>query len=245
MLKTTLYNEGDCKWVVFGRDPQKNNQIIDTNEYLILVNDEGILLDPGGIEIFPSVLTAVTEVVDIKKIKHYLCSHQDPDIMSSLPLWLGLTPTANIYLSWLWSGFVAHFGSEYVKNFVNLPDEGQILEMGNHKFEFVPAHFCHSSGNFHFFDHTSRILFSGDMGAALLPNNYPLFVEDFKKHIKYMEKFHQRWMPSNEAKNRWVNRVRKLNPKMLCPQHGAIFTGENVKLFLDWIEELEVGIIKK
>ena len=82
------------------------------------------------------------------------------------------------------------------------------------------------------------------MGAALVPVDYPTVVEDFKEHIKYMDKFHQRWMPSNDAKNKWVQRVRKLNPTMLCPQHGSVFAGENVQLFLDWIEDLEVGKAK-
>ncbi|APJ04002.1 MBL fold metallo-hydrolase [Silvanigrella aquatica] len=241
MLIKTLYDENNCKWVMFGRDPQKKSSVIDTNEYAIIVNNEAILLDPGGIEVFPAVLTSMSEIIDIKSIKIYLCSHQDPDIMSSLPLWLGLTPQAKVYMSWLWSGFIAHFGGEYVKNFVLLEDEGQSIEFNQKRFEFIPAHYCHSSGNFHFFDPQSRIFFTGDMGAALVPVDYPTVVEDFKEHVRYMEKFHQRWMPSNEAKNRWVNRVRRLNPTMLCPQHGSIFTGENVKNFLDWIEDLDVG----
>ncbi len=244
MLKKILHDQDNCKWVMFGRDPQKKNSVIDTNEYAIIVNNEAILLDPGGIEIFPAVLTAVSESLDIKNIKAYLCSHQDPDIMSSLALWLGLTPNAKVYISWLWSSFVAHFGGEYVENFITLPDEGAQFELNHKRFDFIPAHYCHSSGNFHFFDPEAKILFTGDMGAALVPGDYPLVVEDFKEHIRYMQKFHQRWMPSNDAKNKWVNRVRKLNPKMLCPQHGSIFTGENVKNFLDWIEDLEVGKVK-
>jgi flavorubredoxin len=106
----------------------------------------------------------------------------------------------------------------------------------------VPAHFCHSSGNFSCYDPRADILFSGDIGAALLPNSEAsLFAGDFDKHIKYMEKFHRRWMPSNEAKNNWVKRVRAINPAMICPQHGSIFKGENVGKFLDWLENLPVG----
>jgi flavorubredoxin len=129
MLTKILYEDNHCKWVMFGRDPQKKNSVIDTNEYAIIVNNEAILLDPGGIEIFPAVLTAISEILDVKNIKAYLCSHQDPDIMSSLQLWLGLTPDAKVYLSWLWEGFIAHFGGEYVKNFVSLPDEGGLWNL--------------------------------------------------------------------------------------------------------------------
>jgi flavorubredoxin len=69
----------------------------------------------------------------------------------------------------------------------------------------------------------------------------PMFVDDFESHIPKMKLFHQRWMPSNAAKNDWINRVRKLDIEMMLPQHGRIFSGENVTKFLDWFEQLQVG----
>lgn len=240
-----LHDDEKTKWIVFGRDLKKPDSVIDTNEYLIQVQDEAMLLDPGGTEIFPSVLAAVSEVSKIKNIKAYLCSHQDPDIMSSLPLWMQLTPNAKIYLSWLWQGFVSHFGNEFSDNFIKVPDEGMLINLGNMYFQLLPAHHLHSSGNFHLFDQSSGILFSGDVGSALLPKDRGLYVEDFKEHTRYMEKFHVRWMPSNYAKEIWLNRVRKLDIKMICPQHGAIFKGQHVGMFLDWFEELEVGKLNR
>lgn len=245
MHREILYEDANTQWIFLGRDPSRPEDIIDTNEYVIISDGKAMILDPGGTEIFPTVLTAVSEVIPIQTIQGYLCSHQDPDIMSSLPLWMTLTPDAKVYLSWLWSGFVSHFGHDFAKNFVSLPDEGMSIELGKKKFEIVPAHHCHSPGNFNLFDPRARILFSGDVGAALLPPAYPLFVEDFSQHIQFIEGFHKRWMSSNTAKNDWVKRVRQLNPRMICPQHGAIFRDENVGKFLDWFEALEVGSAHK
>ena len=59
-----------------------------------------------------------------------------------------------------------------------------------------------------------------------------------------MRGFHQRWMPSSAALQSWVARIRELQPDMICPQHGAIFAGDNVGKFLDWLEQLEVGVWK-
>ncbi|WP_369600280.1 hypothetical protein AAIA72_10540 [Hahella sp. SMD15-11] len=67
-------------------------------------------------------------------------------------------------------------------------------------------------------------------------------MEDFNAHIRHMEYFHKRWMPSNFAKNDWIKRVRQLDIEYLAPQHGRIFRGDDVKRFLDWFERLEVGI---
>jgi len=50
-----------------------------------------------------------------------------------------------------------------------------------------------------------------------------------------------RWMPSNTAKARWIAEVRKRDVGMLCPQHGAIFKGDDVGRFLSWLEKLDVG----
>lgn len=92
------------------------------------------------------------------------------------------------------------------------------------------------------FDSQTGILMSGDIGAAMDVDDAPMFVDDFESHIPRMKLFHQRWMPSNEAKRDWVERVRKLNVKMICPQHGRIFKGDNVERFLDWFDALEVGL---
>ncbi len=83
---------------------------------------------------------------------------------------------------------------------------------------------------------------SGDVGAALEPAGAPMFVENFDEHVDKMKYFHQRWMPSNQAKQDWVNRVRTLDIDIIAPQHGRLFRGTDVKRFLDWFEELNVGI---
>lgn len=232
----------DHSWYVLGRDPGKTDSVIDTNEYLILGRDEALLLDPGGTEIFPHVVSAVSRILPIEKIRHFLCSHQDPDIFSSLPLWMGLCPQAKIYLSWIWSGFVAHYGHEYVDQFVKVPDDGQRIQMGRKEFELVPAHYLHSSGNFHLYDPELKILFTGDVGAALLPpGDNALFVKDFASHIQHMDKFHRRWMPSEAARDHWLARVRRLDIRYLCPQHGSIIEGPDVPRFLDWFGSIPLG----
>ncbi len=244
MIKKPIYEKDGHAWYVFGREREKYETVVDTNEYLIVSNDHYLLLDPGGTEIFPNVVSAVSEVVDVGRIRTFFCSHQDPDVMSSLPLWMGLCPKAKIYLPAIWSGFLAHFGHEYVDNFVSVPDEGGTIPLANEMadLQLIPAHYCHSSGNFSLYDPSARILFSGDIGAAIMPPEVNgLEVESIEAHIQYMEPFHKRWMPSQKALQGWVGRVRELEVDMICPQHGSVISGDNVPLFLEWLEQLEVG----
>jgi len=239
-----LFESNSHTWLMFGRDDEKPNEIIDTNQYIVITKNNALLMDPGGIELFSALLSAVIKQVPANKITHLFASHQDPDIISSLGLWDQALPSATLHSPWIWEGFIRHFGMENI-TYAPIADGGDALKLDGVNLEYIPAHYLHSSGNFNVYDAEAKILMSGDIGAALESVEAPLFVEDFDEHISKMKMFHQRWMPSNSAKNDWVKRVRKLDIDMMCPQHGRIFKGDNVQRFLDWFEALEVGLIGK
>ncbi|WP_075184629.1 MBL fold metallo-hydrolase [Teredinibacter haidensis] len=240
MLTKEIYSGNSHRWFMFGRDPDKADNIIDTNQYMVCSQKNALLMDPGGIELFSAMLANVVKQVPVQQITHLFASHQDPDIISSLGLWDQALENATLHAPWLWEGFIRHFGMNTIK-FNAIPDEGASIVLDNVHIQFIPAHYLHSSGNFHAYDPVAKILMSGDVGAALETVNAPLFVENFEEHKKLMTMFHQRWMPSNRAKNDWINRVRKLSINMMCPQHGRIFKGDDVQRFLDWFEDLDVG----
>jgi len=239
-----LFENNSHTWLMFGRDDEKPNEIIDTNQYIVITKNNALLMDPGGIELFSAMLSAVIKQVPANKITHLFASHQDPDIISSLGLWDQALPSATLHSPWIWEGFIRHFGMENI-TYAPIADEGDALKLDGVNLEYIPAHYLHSSGNFNVYDAEAKILMSGDIGAALESVEAPLFVDDFDEHIGKMKMFHQRWMPSNSAKNDWVKRVRKLDIDMMCPQHGRIFKGDDVSRFLDWFEALEVGLVAK
>jgi flavorubredoxin len=240
MQSKKIYSKTNHEWFVFGRDPDKPNSVIDTNQYMIKTAKTAFLMDPGGIELFAPMLASVVREVPIEHITKVFASHQDPDIISSLGLWDKALTNATLYSPQIWEGFLRHFGMDTMK-FNGIADAGGKLAIEQVEIEFIPAHYLHSSGNFNVYDPEAKILMSGDIGAAIEPHDAPMEVEDFDSHTRHMEGFHKRWMPSNRAKNDWVERVSQLDIDMMCPQHGRIFTGDNVKRFLDWFEKLEVG----
>jgi hypothetical protein len=63
----------------------------------------------------------------------------------------------------------------------------------------------------------------------------------YDTHVEKMRYYHQRWMPSNQAKRAWSDRVRNLDIDIIAPQHGRMFKGDDVKRFLDWFDSLQVG----
>lgn len=239
-----IYDQPNHQWFMFGRDPEKPESIIDSNQYMIRTAKNALLMDPGGIELFSAMLASVVKQVPVDQLTHLFASHQDPDIISSLGLWDEAVQNATLHAPWLWEGFLRHFGMHHIA-YDGIPDEGSTLKLDGVEIQFIPAHYLHSSGNFHVYDRKAKILMSGDIGACLEPAGAPIEVDNFEEHIPKMKLFHQRWMPSNAAKNDWISRVRKLDIEYMCPQHGRIFSGKNVTKFLDWFEALEVGVAIK
>lgn len=243
-MKTTtvLWKNDRRRWLLVARDPERPELLIDTNELAMEEDAEVLLTDPGGFEIFPAVFAALAGAIDATKISHIFASHQDPDVISSLSLWLRFNPKLQCHVSWLWSGFIPHFGGA-VETFQPIPDEGREIVVGTTRLAAIPAHYLHSSGNFHLYDREAKLLFSGDVGAAILPADAGTFVTDFDRHIRHAEGFHRRWMGSNAAKLAWCERASKLDIELMCPQHGAIYRERDIGRFINWFAELEVGIM--
>ena len=243
MKCTELWGQGDHRWLAFADDPAKPDNIIDTNQFMVTSEAACMLIDPGGVELFPAMVAAVTQEVAVERILHLFLSHQDPDVSSALPLWRQVCPAELVtHVSWMWTGFVSHFDREAV--FDPLPDMGSEISLSPEvRLKALPAHYLHSSGNFCVYDAKAKVLFSGDIGAALVPRERRscIFVEDFAGHVPYMEAFHRRWLGSPSARDKWVAMVRRLEIDILAPQHGLLFRGPDVNRFLDWLAELPLG----
>lgn len=240
-----LYEDETHKFIWLGADPEAKTAVVQTNQYLILNGGRGILLDPGGIHLFSRVVAVASRYVSLDKIDAVIFSHQDPDVSSGIALWLGVTG-AKVFISNLWLRFLPHFGIVDEQRIIGIENYGRAYKLpSGDELRFVPAHFLHSTGQYSVYDPRAKILFTGDIGAAVFERGQEyLFVEDFERHLPLMEGFHTRYMASNKACRKWVDSVRPYDIEMITPQHGAVFRGENAGKFLSWFEKLECGIDK-
>lgn len=240
-----LYEENGHKVLLFTE--LVKGEGIQSNQLFIQSNNHTAILDPGGELTYQPLQMAISKLTSIKDLDFVIATHQDPDIITSLDKWL-MYSDAKIVISKLWERFLPHLvpnfvSEEHPNRIVSIPDKGAIVKFGNCDLLALPAHFLHSVGNFHFYDTTSKILFSGDMGASITDNEHSQPVEDFDAHVKSMIGFHQRYMVSNKACKLWANMVRELDVQMMVPQHGQPFEGpEMINRFLDWISDLECGV---
>lgn len=242
--ETILYDDGVHKCVMFSFDNQtQEDKFLSINQYLIVQNNSAILIDPGSDEVFDEVYDAVLRHIDIDTLKYIFFSHQDPDVAGSIASWAIAAHSAKIVVSKLWVRFMGHYGLMDMDKIIALEDSGTTMHFGDEFIAFVGAHFLHSPGNFALYDSKSGILFSGDIGAAIVPiSKLYKNVEDFDAHLPYLEGFHARYMASNQACRSFVNKLKAYDIKTIAPQHGALMQGKNAQKFFTWFENLECGI---
>ena len=244
MICQTIFKKDGREWIVFGQDPQKPSNLVDSNQVLVTDGANGMLLDPGSIEVFPTFIAAISKKISVNGINHIFFSHQDPDAVSSLPLWQRVIKgDLTISVSELWVNSISHLDAN--ANIVGIPDEGGEISLENGPtLQVVPAHYLYAPGNFHLYDPLGKALFSGKVGATeptkMRYNSF--MVKDFSRHIELMREYHQRWMPSQNARDCWLKNISALEIDTLVPQRGPLFVGKDVDRFLDWFSSLQLAL---
>lgn len=220
-----------------------NAEGIFSNQYLIIHNKIGFLIDPGGVHVFSRILSNISSYIDPRNILGVFFSHQDPDVAAGLSLLHTHLPFAKYYFSKLWDRFMPHYGIYKKNNFFLIEDYGgKFFFDDNSYLEFIPAHFLHSPGNFTLYDPISKILFSGDIGVGIVqPSMKKIFVDDFEEYKTHMEEFHKRYMASNKIINMWISKIKDLDIEIMAPQHGLLFKKNEYLQFLEWIKDLKCG----
>lgn len=239
-----IYDDGMHKFIWLGWEEHEEEGLVQVNQYLIENKGIGVILDPGGIHVFPRVVANVSRYLDLEKIQHLFFSHQDPDVSSGVALWLSVTP-AKVYISEWWVRFLPHYGIFDVSRVVKLQDKGGRIQLPSGDFlEIIPAHFLHSIANFNVYDSRSKTLFTGDIGAAIFSKGQRYtYVEDFDNHLKLMEGFHKRYLASNTVIKKYLDRISRLDIQIIAPQHGAIiYKKEHIERFFNWLGNLRCGV---
>ena len=82
----SLFDSPHQKNVMFA--DMSSGEAIQANQHLIIINNEGMLLDPGGHKIFPTLFAKSSSLLPLSGLKYLFLSHQDPDIVAALNGWL-------------------------------------------------------------------------------------------------------------------------------------------------------------
>ncbi|WP_088284103.1 MBL fold metallo-hydrolase [Ideonella sp. A 288] len=243
-MPTELYHQDGHSCLMFHDLCDVGGEAVQANQFLIVDDHTGAIIDPGGNLAYNDLFIGVTRHFPPNKLSAILASHADPDIVASLDRWTTSTQ-AKIYVSTLWERFLPHFckPGKTEGRIIGIPDAGMRIRIGRHDIVALPAHFLHAEGNFQFYDPVSRILFSGDLGVSMLEGKKCATpVRALADVLPHMEAFHRRYMVSNKILRCWADMVETLKIDMIVPQHGAPLAGPAVQEFIDWARELQCGV---
>ncbi|HEY72224.1 MAG: MBL fold metallo-hydrolase [Anaerolineaceae bacterium 4572_32.2] len=242
-MATEIFNDGVHRCIRF--DDLTGEGEVQSNQFLIIHEGKGALLDPGGSKIYSALVAEMTSFLPLSKLEYIILSHQDPDVGAGLNGYLLITD-AVICFPEIWTRFIPAFCTKSFTEgrVISVPDKGMRLDLNGSPLMLIPAHFLHSSGNNQVYDPVSKTLFSGDLGTSLLPPDAQYQeVSDFEAHTQYMDPFHRRYMPSEKICQRWAAMVQSLDIERIAPQHGAMFTGQAmVSQFIEWVANLRCGV---
>ncbi|CUA90009.1 MBL fold metallo-hydrolase [Comamonas thiooxydans] len=244
-MSIELYRDKNHVCLMFTDLIEEDGQAIQANQFLIVDNGTGAIIDPGGNLAFNELFMGMSRHFPPQKLAYLIASHADPDIIASLDRWMSST-RAQLVISRIWERFAPHFTKvgKTENRVIGVPDSGGRLPLGHSELVLLPAHFLHAEGNFHFYDPISKILFTGDLGVSLTTGaEAQKPVTDLAPHIARMEGFHRRYMVSNKILRLWVQMARQLPIDMIVPQHGAPIMGKQaIGDLFNWLESLQCGI---
>lgn len=241
-MPVELFRQGGLQRLMFCDLNQHHGEAVQANQFLIVNDDTGAIIDPGGNLAYNELYLGMTQHFPPQQLSAIVASHADPDIIASLDRWMTAS-SAPVYISTVWERFIPHFckPGKTGGRIIGIPDRGARIPIGKQELVALPAHFLHAEGNFHFWDPPSGILFTGDLGASIgVDPRVP--IQSLSAHIPRMEPFHRRYMVSNKVLRLWAEMVRTLPIRMLVPQHGAPLVGPAVAEFIDWVQGLSCGI---
>lgn len=209
------------------------------NAYLIVDQDEAMLVDPGSKGYFPQVRQRVAQILPPEKVAGMVLSHQDPDVAASMTDWLDINPSMQVFTSPRTQVLLPHYGRAGYRYYDVTENPVYPLSSGA-SLKFVAAPFLHFPGAFATYDSQACYLFSGDIWAAL-DLDWTLTVDSFEQHIPKMDLFQLDYMASNLAARGFVRRIENLAIDAILPQHGSILGPQHVAAALEYLRSLRCG----
>lgn len=208
--------------------------------YFIENGDESILIDPGSMLEFESVMQKVSEITELKNIKYIILHHQDPDLCAAVP---EIEKRINrddleIITHSRMTVLIKHYQvtSKYYEIDKN---DLKISFKSGLELQFVTTPYCHSPGAFVTYEPKSKVLFSSDIFGGL-EESWEFYAKD--DYFEQAKAFHSAYMPSKDIFNYALRKIEQLDINLIAPQHGSIIERKYVYNLIEDMKNLECGL---
>jgi len=250
--------ENGVYWVGFYDRPAG----LHCNPYLIVDNDEAIVIDGGSRPDFATVMMKILQTgIAPNQIKALLYQHYDPDLCGSIPNFESIIKNENLKIISASENlmFIRHYSASSRLLPISTLNYQYAFSSGR-TLHFTKTPYSHSGGSFVTFDPKSKILFSSDLFGSL-GTEWELILKlrpeckdclNLSKcpqgrmvcPINDILNFHKTLMPSEKALRYALEKISEIPFQIIAPQHGSIINdGEIIRYVFDLLTTLKgVGI---
>ncbi len=212
------------------------------NPYLIIDNDEALVIDGGSRPDFPTVMMKILQTgIAPSQIKALLYQHYDPDLCGSIPNFEGIIKRKDLKIMSAAENlmFIRHYSVSSKLTSLSAVNNQFVFNSGR-TLQFIKTPYSHSAGSTVTFDPQSKIVFSSDLFGSY-GTEWELFLK-LKPEciecvnltecpqklsncpIKDILNFHKKIMTSNKALKFALEKILELPFKKIAPQHGSVLT---------------------
>ncbi|UYP48685.1 Anaerobic nitric oxide reductase flavorubredoxin [Candidatus Lokiarchaeum ossiferum] len=233
--KAIEVNDG-IYWVGFSDE----NAGFSNNPYLLIEGESVVLFDPGSRlpEHFEIVKKKIESVIPIEKITMIVVHHQDPDLCASIPLFEEIIGVNNFELiaTMRTSLLLPYYG---IRTEITTVEDGDILELDNgREIMFITSPYLHFAGAHVSYDMKTKTMFSSDIFAAFSAD-WNLYANE--NYTEAMRIFHEPYIAHKSAIDSFANKIKDIELKMICPQHGSVIKEESISRCMEALLSFEVG----
>jgi len=216
------------------------NDPFQCHPYLIENGDESVLIDPGSMLEFESLIAKTRTVTELKNIKYIVLHHQDPDLCASVPEIEKLIDRKDLQI-------VTHSRmTVLIKHYLTTSGYYEIdknnLQLDTNNglcLKFITTPYCHSPGAFVSYEPKSKTLLSSDIFGGL-EESWEFYATD--DYFEQARAFHESYMPGKDIFNYTLRKIEQLDIDLIAPQHGSIIKKKYIPQLIENMKNLECGL---
>jgi len=220
------------------------------NPYLIIDNDEALVIDGGSRPDFPTVMMKIMQTgIAPNQIRALLYQHYDPDLCGSIPNFEGIINREDLKIISASENmmFIRHYSVS--SQLVTLGElDYRFAFSSGRTLEFIKTPYAHSAGSFITYDPKSKIAFTSDIFGSY-GSDWELFLKLKPVCIECVNlancphqlpncpindilDFHKEIMTSNKALKFAFEKLMELRIDKIAPQHGSIITDKRQMIYI-------------
>ena len=191
-----------------------------TFSFFVIKDDLPTLVETGYAGMFDENLEAVKKLIDPSDLRYIIVPHLEGDECGAMNQFLDVAPNAQILCSPIGTRNIGDFA---IREVVPV-QEGQVLDLGQHRLEFFVTPYVHTWDSMLCFEHTTSTQFCSDV--FIQPGPGPATTD--KAEIEGMLAMYKMIgiFPSRAHLDSALDKIEARNPKVLACHHGSVVTGQ-------------------